>query len=63
MTYFVHGSCQINKPGRANRCVRNGSVYNHNVFPTFFGVFQQFGIIVIQQTDAMDEHTDRQTLL
>ena len=27
------GTQKKNKPGRANRCVRNGSVFIHNVFP------------------------------
>jgi len=37
--------CLKNKPGRANRCIRNNSVFDQNVFLSFtlfIGVFRRF---------------------
>ena len=53
-----------NKPERANRCVRNGSEYDHNLFPNLFGVFRRFFTIVNGHTDGRTYgHTDEQTFL
>ena len=51
-----------NKPGGANSCVRDGSVYDHNAFPTLFGVFQRFCQTANGQRDIRTyEHTDGHT--
>ena len=62
---FSEGSIGFEtKPERANRCVRNGSEYDHNLFPTLFGVFRRFFIIVNGHTDGRTYgHTDEQTFL
>ena len=48
---------ELNKPGRANRCVRSGSVCNHNVFCRFWAFFGGN-----RRTDGhTDGRTDRRT--
>ena len=56
---YIHAVDNKNKPGRANRCVRSGSVCNRNVLRLFWALFGGFFRMV---TDGhTDGHTDIRT--
>ena len=57
MWYLSYVEHHTNKPGRANRCVRSGSVCNRNVFSPFWALIGGFAWML------RDGHTDGQTLL